>query len=240
MAGDYSRKTFLPDRHYSGVLMQQGRVQLDADWNEQWEIARHRTIIETIDVIGQSGVPKKGGGFKISLFSGGTDLQISAGRIYVDGLLFEQEKATSYFSQPYYPAPDATYFIDGALAADSPLDSPAGSPPGSPINGTGLADGSYIVYLDGWQREINFLDDPHIHEVALGEADTATRIQNIWQVKLLEVAAQPGIDYPCKTAFPEWGSLVAPRTGRMNAQTAPTAPNANPCEIPAKSGYRGL
>jgi len=34
MSGDYSRKTFDPLRDFSGVLMQQGRVQLDADWNE--------------------------------------------------------------------------------------------------------------------------------------------------------------------------------------------------------------
>ena len=35
MKGDFSRITFDPKKHYSRVLMQQGRVQLDADWNEQ-------------------------------------------------------------------------------------------------------------------------------------------------------------------------------------------------------------
>ena len=44
MPGDYSRNTFDPRRHYSGVLMQQGRVQLDADWNEQQAIAAHRAL----------------------------------------------------------------------------------------------------------------------------------------------------------------------------------------------------
>ena len=38
MPGDYSRKTFDRKKHYRGVLMQQGRVQLDADWNEQLAI----------------------------------------------------------------------------------------------------------------------------------------------------------------------------------------------------------
>jgi hypothetical protein len=33
MSGDYSRVRFDPKKHFSGVLMQQGRVQLDADWN---------------------------------------------------------------------------------------------------------------------------------------------------------------------------------------------------------------
>ena len=35
MPGDFSRDTFDSRNHFSGVLMQQGRVQLDADWNEQ-------------------------------------------------------------------------------------------------------------------------------------------------------------------------------------------------------------
>ena len=35
MKGDISRETFDVAKHYSGVRMQQGRVQTDADWNEQ-------------------------------------------------------------------------------------------------------------------------------------------------------------------------------------------------------------
>jgi hypothetical protein len=33
--GDFSRDTFDAAKHYTAVLMQQSRVQLDADWNEQ-------------------------------------------------------------------------------------------------------------------------------------------------------------------------------------------------------------
>jgi len=39
MKGDFSRNTFRPGSHYSGVLMQQGRVLLDSDWNEQVAIS---------------------------------------------------------------------------------------------------------------------------------------------------------------------------------------------------------
>ena len=38
MSGDYSRESFDPRRHFSAVRMQQGRVALDADWNEQGAI----------------------------------------------------------------------------------------------------------------------------------------------------------------------------------------------------------
>ena len=41
MKGDFSRNTFDPGNHYSAVLMQQGRVQVDADWNEQAAIGLH-------------------------------------------------------------------------------------------------------------------------------------------------------------------------------------------------------
>src|SRR5262249_51087775 len=35
MKGDFSRDTFNPGRPFSRVLRQQGRVDLDSDWNEQ-------------------------------------------------------------------------------------------------------------------------------------------------------------------------------------------------------------
>src|SRR5688572_20666171 len=177
MPGDFSRKLFDKKKHYSGVLMQQGRVQLDADWNEELDIEQYRTFTETKDVIGAAGVPKKNNGFKITVSADGSDLVIAPGRIYVEGLLceLEQNGFTTYKNQPYYPSPDVSLF--GALA------SPVTSPPGA-----GLGDGSYVVYLKAWQREINYLDDPYIQEKALGEADTTTRLQTVWQVRLLKVA----------------------------------------------------
>lgn len=231
MAGDYSRKTFNREKNYSGVLMQQGRVQLDADWNEQWEIQQEIARVTTRDVIGSSGVPKKGGGFAIGVTAGGNDLTISPGRIYVDGLLFDLHKATgaTYFNQPFYPAPDGSFFNLG----ESPPESPA-SPPFA-----GLKDGDYIAYLDAWQREINFHDDPHIHEVALGEADTTTRMQNVWQVKLLQVTPPTAVNPDCKTSFTEWDKLTAKATGKLNAKTI-TVPGQNPCQLPPSSGYRRL
>ncbi len=61
MKGDFSRLTFDRKKHYSDVLLQQGRVLLDADWNEQQRITRYRAETETADAIGPSGVPASGG-----------------------------------------------------------------------------------------------------------------------------------------------------------------------------------
>jgi hypothetical protein len=89
MNGDISRATFRPRRHFHGLAMQQGRVQLDADWNEAFDIASYLDEITRVDTIGPRGVPKVGGGFAIGIAPGGTDLTIEDGRLYIDGLLCE-------------------------------------------------------------------------------------------------------------------------------------------------------
>jgi len=91
MKGDFSRKTFDRARHYSGVPMQQGRVQLDADWNEQLAIQRHRDETEALDVIGGCGAPIHEAGFGVQPAPDGLDLLISPGRYYVHGRMCELE-----------------------------------------------------------------------------------------------------------------------------------------------------
>lgn len=243
MAGDYSRKTFTRANHYSGVLMQQGRVQLDADWNEQGDIVRYRTETETIDVIGTAGAPKSlNSNFKIGLLPKTTnqpgpvtDLSIAPGRMYVDGLLCELDQPATYLGQPYQPAPDRNFF--GPLPVSPPLSPPA-SPPASPVS---LRDGTYLVYLNVWEREINFRDNPRIHEVALGEADTTTRQQTVWQVKLLKVAnTSPPVAATCEMVFPEWDAITEPMTGQLAVQTRRSEDVKDPCALPPTTGFRRL
>jgi hypothetical protein len=52
MKGDFTRDTFDPIQQFSRVLMQQGRVQLDADWNEQVAIFWHYLRSLTTDLVG--------------------------------------------------------------------------------------------------------------------------------------------------------------------------------------------
>jgi hypothetical protein len=93
--GDLTRSTFRPHRHYSGVRMQQGRVQLDADWNEQVDLAAHRDRTESRDVIGAAGVPKVGGGFELTVSPDGQDLLVSPGHAWVGGHLCEVDGETT-------------------------------------------------------------------------------------------------------------------------------------------------
>ena len=240
MPGDYSRSTFDQRKHYSGVLMQQGRVQLDADWNEQLDIQLYRTETEAQDVIGLCGVPKNSDGFKIGITPDGNDLTIAPGRFYARGRLCELELTTTYGTQPDLPNPEFTISI-----ATSPLSPPA-SPPSDAAERTQLMlkPGIYIVYIDVSQPEITARDDPRIREVALGGPDTTTRLKNVWQVKLLPVSealtSPPGRDVTCKTEFKEWNELIGAGTGKLNARTKISEDEKNPCLLPPNAGYSRL
>src|SRR3954471_5928935 len=66
MKGDFTRRTFDPKKHYRGVEMQQGRVQTDADWNEQVAIDAHLRETGTKEVVGRCGAPQGAAGFRIA------------------------------------------------------------------------------------------------------------------------------------------------------------------------------
>jgi uncharacterized protein DUF6519 len=161
MKGDFTRLTFRKEKHYSSVRRQQGRVDLDADWNEQADIMAYRNETEARDVIGPSGAPKHDAGFGVNIAGAPNgDFKIGKGRFYVDGILCENETEILFTKQPDLPG----------------------------INKL-TAKGGYVVYLDVWQRHLTALDDPEIREVALGGPDTATRTKTIWQVRTAAVGA---------------------------------------------------
>ncbi len=104
MKGDFTRFTFKPQKHYTSVLMQQGRVQLDADWNEQADIHAHFNQSIAQDMIGASGAVKdevrKGvesrDSFEINTIPADADLIIAPGHFYVDGILCELDFGTPF------------------------------------------------------------------------------------------------------------------------------------------------
>lgn len=78
--GDFSRLLFDRRKNYSAVHLQQGRVQLDSDWNAQVELARHRQETETADVIGRAAAPSDNAGFGIEVAS---CLELGPGKHFV-------------------------------------------------------------------------------------------------------------------------------------------------------------
>lgn len=219
MNGDFTRLTFDPGKHYAAVLKQQGRVDLDADWNEQDAIQRHLHEVTARDVIGPCGVPEQGGGFAVT--PDGAGLEISAGRIYVDGILCQNDADAGVADQPELPA---------------------GLPFARLGDGTWTAQptaGRYLAYLDVWRRLVTALEDPGIRELALGGPDTAVRLRTTWQVRLLRVG-DAGSAVHCPSQIPAWDALVAGPDGTLAARTASSPDPANPCVVPATAGYRRL
>ena len=95
MKADLTRDTFSSFKHFRRVLMQQGRVQLDADWNEQAAILLHYLQSLAADVIGQAGGTT--GAFAISKLPVSpavtNDFRIGLGDYYVDGILSEADSS---------------------------------------------------------------------------------------------------------------------------------------------------
>jgi hypothetical protein len=95
--GDFTRDAFHPAKHFSRVLFQQGRVQLDADWNEQTAILLHYLRSLAADLIGPHGGPAAEGGgiangFLVTLrktLTADADFLIGHGHYYVNGILCE-------------------------------------------------------------------------------------------------------------------------------------------------------
>jgi len=163
MKGDFSRRTFDPEKRFSRVLMQQGRVRLDADWNEQAAIQLHllRTLVQ--DIVGPHGGPAD----SFMIRSARRSFQILPGHYYVGGILCELDRPVLYAGQPNLPVvPDVTG--DGIYLAYPDVWE------------------RHVSYLED---EDERGDEPSIREVALGGADTATRTQVVWQVKTVKLLA---------------------------------------------------
>jgi hypothetical protein len=242
MSVDCSRFPFQPWKDYLGVIMQQGRVQLDADWNEWVAELGRRLQAGTMDVLGpaeagRAVVPSTTpGGFEITAQPG--DLDIGVGRVYVDGLLVENHgapaivwdprlaeltgtAAVSFFAQPFLPFNESEE--DGAAEV---------------FNRPTLEGGPHLVYLDVWQREVTHLNDPALVEKAVG-VDTTARLQTVWQVRVLEDAG----NITCATDdedIPGWLALIRPSGARLTTSTGDVPGEPNPCLVPPAAGYKGL
>jgi hypothetical protein len=220
MRGDFTRNTFDPARNFSRVLMQQGRVTLDADWNEQASILLHFMRTFVVDLIGPAAGPLGRAGFElISAFAGkwqdkvaalvppdqattiegkiekSSDVLIAPGRYYVEGLPAVIDKPLLYSAQRGY-----SYFGSPTLEVLANATTP------------------YLFYLDVWEQHVTALECDEVRDVALGGPDTCTRAKVHWQVRAV---VQP----------PNFSSANTAATSKAPAAPAPAA--AAPAAPPA-------
>lgn len=239
--GDFTRDTFYAFNHYSRVLKQQGRVDLEAEWNEQVDILIYYLRMLIRDLIGPYGVPSEDD------FS----IQSSDGQ---SGKSTAQSKPGKG-AKGKLPAPDfyihpGHYYVDGILAeSDRPHPYPYTIDPNQQQK-----DVTYLVYLDVWEEQITCLEDNRIREVALGVLgpDTTTRAKVVWQVRFTKnkpddtpIPSPPGTE-DISDLDENWDTWVKtwqppkPYRGLLKAKTRDDdQKDTSPCITPPDSRFRG-
>lgn len=209
--GDFSRLTFDRDKGFLRVQKQQGRVELDADWNEQVAILLDYVRTVAADLIGAHGEPQAGGGFAVETVSGQPGrYSLTPGRYYVNGLLCRN--AATRLSEP----PDPLL-------------------PGNLTKGK-----AHLLFLDAWERDITWIQDASIREPALGGLDTALRSQVIWRVRAADFPSTrklEEVDKDWSTWVEQWQSH---NRGKLEARAKPdTSRETGPCVASPEALYRG-
>jgi hypothetical protein len=168
MSADINRKSLDPkETHFSQMLFHQGRVMLPSDLNESGAIFQYYLRQFIMDFVGKhwrAGAES----FKISDDNeiNNKTFKISKGHFYIDGILCVNEVECFYSPkdgetvQPMFPTPE--------------LDEVTNNFPNS-----------FAIYLECWERHVNWIQRPQIREVALGGRNTASRLEIAWQVRVL-------------------------------------------------------
>jgi Family of unknown function (DUF6519) len=238
MTFDNSRFPFNPWKDYCGVVGLQGRVHLESEWNEWLAENNRRFQAGTLDSLGRIAVPATTPyAFQItaSADASGNHLAIGPGRMYVDGILAENHGDAK------------TAQWDPALAelSGSPQPPPATSPAGLDytnqpyLPGATLpaGNGPFLAYLDVWHRAVTYLEDPDLIDKAVG-VDTTGRLQNVWQVKLLDLSNSGG-GITCSSSISAWDALIQPSAGQLTTGVVQSTPSG-PCCLSPNTGYTGM
>jgi Family of unknown function (DUF6519) len=243
MHADVSKISFRPEKDFSGVVAQQGRVQLDAEFNEQVAIQSHLARTFATDLIGRHGGPRSGTGFAIGYRTPDNepaDLTIGGGHYYVDGILADATKPPAGVpvpdsgEAPPPPADQWTYwtqphgFLDPDVSADQ-----LPAPP-------------FLAYLRVAERFVTAVEDPDLRESALGITlpDTAGRLRVVWQVRALPAAdlhleGDPTPDN-LRTAFDTWRDGQQATASRLAFGTQrPPQADDDPCVVHPDARFRG-
>lgn len=248
--GDFSLNPYQYRENVSRVLYQMGRVQLDADFNEQTESSLRFLRGLGMDVIGLHGALD--GGFKILPGVGdGVPFNVGFGVYYVDGI--------RVFHSPFQ-APWDIVDTDPAKTSDNAGKYREGFPAvkdDSHFLGLELQPGaSQLLYLAVWERHVSAAEADEIREVALLGPDTTTRAVVTWQIRSLPLAdfnqtlendlGTWDTDlFPPNNDLPQWDrNYVALnyllRSGALMQAKAKGNKEVEACTISPEARFRGL
>jgi hypothetical protein len=222
---DLSRAAFEPTKRYAGVRMQQGRVNLDDDFNEAARIADDDEQRMLVHIIGPAGSPD--GGFAVSdptMTGAALDFAIGAGTMYLGGLRVWNPQAARFVMQPDWLLQPAS---EQALPDEGRTD---------------------LVYLEVWKQPVTAVEDAELFEVALAGPDTAARMRTMWRVHLAPKVAAGDCPSAWAAFIAAWkaaalGDVAGSGESVVDATLAvgivPGGPSDDLCSPPVAGGYLG-
>jgi Family of unknown function (DUF6519) len=229
MGSDRARVSYDPRQDYRAVLMQQGRVTVEADWNEQQRISGDELLLETLDFVGPAGTPDDG--YRINETGQPAvppfDFSVGAGTMYVGGVRVSAPAPIVYSQQ--------SEWLDHA-----------GDPDWVDLPDQRQPPGDELIYLYLREQEVSAVEDSALREIALGGPDTAARLRLIQHIVRLPTSSA-NCDAALEDARKKWtseGLVFDPATMRLTPQSTlqlsfPPLPPPDPCEPTAPGGFLG-
>ena len=237
MGADVSRVRFDPLRDFAGVVLQQGRLLLDADFNEYVALLDRRLRAETCDLTSFGPDPDHAGVAWVP-------------RQTPDGFQRHGLRRRAH-DRPRPHVRRRAARREPRRRRRSASTRCSRSAPARPTRRTRSSRtgrrptrcrraAPHLAYLDVWEREVTYLEDPDLVEVAVG-VDTTARTQTAWQVRLL-----PNIgNATCASdddEIPGWLDVIAPvgrpADDRHDRGRAPTTTRASCRRAAATAGSR--
>lgn len=231
MSSDKARVSHDANQQYRTVVTQQGRVTLEADWNEAQQIASEEEQANLINIIGSSGTPNDG--YRVletdSIPTLAFDFSVKQGTMYVGGNRVVLPTEVKYSNQ--------SEWLDRVEDPDWVDPSILNTPPPQ----------KEFIYLLLREQEVSAVEDSALRDSALGGPDTTQRTRLVQRI----VRSQTEED-TCAIALgsarKHWltnGLTLDSKTMRLKSSVTlrvsflESAIPPDPCDPEARGGYLG-
>jgi hypothetical protein len=231
MSSDKARVSHDANQQYRTVVAQQGRVTLEADWNEAQQIASEEEQANLINIIGSSGTPNDG--YRV-LETGKPpalpfDFSVQQGTMYVGGNRIVLPNEVQYNNQ--------SEWLDRVGDPDWVDPSIPNTPPPQ----------KEFIYLLLREQEVSAVEDSALRESALGGPDTTQRtrlVQQIVRSQTEENTCATALDFARKHWLTngltfDSKTMLLKSAATLQVSFLESAIPPDPCDPEARGGYLG-
>jgi Family of unknown function (DUF6519) len=215
MGSDIARVSFDPTRQYRSVVLQQGRVTLEADGNEARRIASEALRLETIDLVGPAGTPDDG--YKVGLDASG-NAAVLPGTMYLGGWRLVLDEPVELDNQPDWLDMPKQSFGGPTLVALLATEQSVCAIEDQPLREVALGGPDSAARTRLMQPFLRLPLDGRTCEIAAKQVDA--------------LLAEDGV-----TLDPKTFQLLS--SARLQVGFVPPAGPPDPCDPPAQGGYLG-